>query len=392
MFNRVIGQDQIKEKLRQQLLNEQISHAQLFLGPLGNGGLALALDFAAYILSDEHSDLEAAEKTNAYQKAKRLVHPDLNIVYPYPKLKKDTRSEHFSKDFRNAVTENPYLSHYEWLQQIGSENKQLNIPIQDCHGVIKKLSLKSFESKYKVMIIWMADFLGKEGNVLLKILEEPPENTVFLLVAEDQDKLLNTVLSRTQIIKVNNIAQNVIHENLCNNYELSDSEAQKISSLCNGNWNQALNLINQGVNESADFFKNWMRFLIMAFSRNDKMSYPGLLKWVDEFNKVGRESQKNFCNYALYILREVWRSRITGNQSGILSADEQKMAVTLEKMLDSEQIELLNQLFNDVHYHIERNAHTKILMFNQSIKAGKIIAGKYKSSGTFNNTKEEGVR
>lgn len=380
MFNSVIGQGQVKEKLKQQLLHEQISHAQLFLGPTGNGGLAMALDFAAYILSDQHDDLGAAENSPAFQKARRLVHPDLNIIYPYVKFKKDTRSEDFIKDFRTAVSENPYFSGYEWLQKIGGDNKQLNIPIHECHSVIKKLSLKSFESKYKVMIIWLADYLGKEGNVLLKILEEPPENTVFLLVAEDQDKILNTILSRTQIIKLNNIAQADIQYHLMQEFDLPETEAQKISGLCNGNWNQALNLMNQGVNASADLYKEWLRLVIMAYTRNDKRSLPGILNWIDNFNKVGRENQKNFCNYALYILREAWRMKISGVDSAVLTAEELKIAATLVNMLDAEQIDMLNQLFNDAHYYLERNAHTKIMMLNQSIRAGKIIAGQLKQA------------
>lgn len=378
MFNSVIGQNQVKEKLMQQLLNEQISHAQLFLGSTGNGGLAMAIEFAAYILSDQHHDLEAAENTPAFQKAKRLMHPDLNIIFPYVKLKKETRSEDFLKEYRASVAENPYFSAYEWLQTIGGENKQLNIPIQECHNVIKKLSLKSFESKYKVMIIWLADYLGKEGNVLLKILEEPPENTVFLLIAEDQDKILNTILSRTQIIKLNNIAQEDIQNQLIQQFQMSEDEARKISGLSNGNWNQALSLMNQGVNSSADLYKEWLRLVIMAYTRNDKRSFPGILTWVDNFNKVGRENQKNFCNYALYILREVWRMKISRVDSAVLTSEELKIATTLVNLLDEEQIEMLNQLFNDAHYYLERNAHTKIMMLNQSIRAGKIIAGQVK--------------
>lgn len=380
MFKSVIGQNQIKEKLKQQLQQEQISHAQLFLGPTGHGGLALALEFAAYILCEQHQDLEACENSKAFQKAKRLVHPDLNVIYPYVKINKDTKLEDFAKDFRETAIENPYFSSYEWLQKMGAENKQLNIPIQDCHSVIKKLSLKSFESKYKVMIIWLADYLGKEGNVLLKILEEPPENTVFLLVAEDQERVLNTVLSRTQILKLNNIEQEAVQKQLMTVHGLEELEAQKISGLCNGNWNQALNLMNQGINASADMYKNWLRIVILAFSRNQRGEYPALLKWIDAFHKEGRESQKNFCNYALYILQEVWRYKISAVKSEILSAEEQKIASTLESLIDTEQIELLNQLFNDTHYYLERNAHTKIMMLNQTIRAGKIIAGKHKAA------------
>lgn len=391
MFDSVIGHDQIKDKLRQQLQNGQISHAQLFLGPTGNGGLALALDFAAYILSEEHEDLKAAKNTKAFQKARVLLHPDLNIVYPFVKHDSKTRIEDSIKDFRKAVTENPYLSHYEWMQILGGENKQLNIPKDIPLDIIKKLSLKSFESKYKVMIIWLADYLGKEGNKLLKIMEEPPENTVFLLVAEDQDKILNTILSRTQIIKVNSIAKDTIRNKLIEEFELSASEAEKISALCNGNWNQAVTLANQGVNSSADLFKDWLRILIMAYSRNDKKSFPELLKWVDTFNKNHRESQKNFCSYALYILQETLKTKLNKDTSDLQNSDEQKMIGTLVKLIDFEQIQMLNQLFNDTYYFMERNAHTKILMMNQSIRAGKIVSGRYRSTGSFTNKIEEGV-
>lgn len=383
MFVNVIGQNKIKEKLRLQLENEQISHAQLFLGATGKGGMALALDFAARILSKSRSNPSECENDPGFQKARKLVHPDLHLVFPYPKIKTTTRMEEFHADFRKTILENPYLGLYDWSRELNSENKQLNIPIRDCHNLMKKLSLKSFESEYKVAIIWMADFLGKEGNVLLKILEEPPENTVFLLVAEDQNKILNTILSRTQILKINNIEKSAIQQNLEQKLNINPDLAVDISNICNGNWADAVQLAHEGIDESAEIYKNWMRLLIMGYVRNNKKALSELLSWVDEFSKLGRERQKNFCNYALHILEALCHYSFAENIIAASNPEEQKILKALNDLLDLEQIEQLNELFNNTYYYLERNANIKVLMMNQSIKAGKILAGeKAKSSLT----------
>ena len=219
----------------------RIPHALLFLGSAGCGKLALALAFAQYLVCRNKKDGEACGKCPHCIKAGKLVHPDIH--FSFPTVGTNVKSDELLKEWRKALEENPYLDINQWMQQIGAENKQANINKEECLNIIRKLSLKTFEGNHKVMIIWLPEFLGKEGNRLLKIIEEPPENTNFILVAENSDLILNTILSRCQIVKINQLSDEEVVEGLKLKKEISEEKAQSLSHLVDGDLNEAMKLL-----------------------------------------------------------------------------------------------------------------------------------------------------
>ncbi len=201
-FKQIVGQDAIKQRLINSVKENRVSHAQLFLGPGGSGSLPLAVAYAQYLSCENKQDDDSCGECSSCRKYQKLMHPDLHFSYPFFAKHKDDTALTFIEQWREAFTANPYLSLDTWRSYLDAENKQANINIAECHQIIKKLSFKPFESVYKILILWLPEYLDKEGNALLKIIEEPQPNTLFLLVAQNQDQILNTILSRMQLIKI----------------------------------------------------------------------------------------------------------------------------------------------------------------------------------------------
>jgi DNA polymerase-3 subunit delta' len=204
LFNEIPGQEEVKSQLIRSVNENRISHAQLFLGPEGSGSLALAIAYAQYISCTERKEIDSCGECSSCRKYQKLIHPDLHFSYPFiaSKEKKVEVSTDVIAAWREAIIENPFLGLEEWMQTLDAENKQPNINIAECHDIIKRLTYKSFESEYKVLIMWLPEYLGTEGNSLLKLIEEPPAKTLFILVAQNHDQILNTILSRTQLVKI----------------------------------------------------------------------------------------------------------------------------------------------------------------------------------------------
>jgi DNA polymerase-3 subunit delta' len=366
-FNQVIGQHSVKKSLRQMADGERIPHALIFLGPAGCGKLALAMAFAQYILCEYKTDGESCGKCANCIKASKLIHPDVH--YSFPTIGTNVKSDQYLPEWRRAMDENPYLNVNDWLQGIGAENKQGNINKEECLNIIRKLSLKTFESKNKVLIMWLPEFLGKEGNRLLKLIEEPPENTNFILVAENTDLILNTILSRCQIVKIHQLSDEEIVEGLKSKKGVGDEKALSIAHLSDGNFNEALKLLQQDENDNANLFLEWMRKCYIG-------NGPDLVEWVERFAKIGRENQKQFLKYGLHFMREYMTVKMVGNTSARLRQKELKTANNLTKVIEFEQIEPIVELFNDCSYYIERNANPKILFLDASIQMNQILKTK----------------
>ncbi len=367
LFNQVIGQSSVKESLRKMVDTNRIPHALLFLGPCGSGKLALALAFAQYLLCESKADGAVCGKCPHCIKAGKLVHPDVH--FSFPTVGTNVKSDDFLKEWRKALEENPYMDINQWMQQIGAENKQANINKEECLNIIRKLSLKTFESNHKVMIIWLPEFLGKEGNRLLKIIEEPPENTNFILVAENVDLILNTILSRCQIVKINQLLDEEVVEGLKRKKDVSDEKAHSVAHLVDGDLNEAMKMLEQEENDHANLFLDWMR-----------KSYIGngvdMMKWVEQFAGLGRENQKQFMRYALHFMREYTRMKMAGRGQVRLQNKELETAKKLTKVIEFEQIEKIVQLFSDCSYYIERNANPKVLFLDTSIELNHILKKK----------------
>ena len=366
-FHQIVGQERTKQLLLKMGRSDRMPHAQIFLGPSGCGKLALALAFAQYVLCLDKQENESCGKCSNCTKSAKLVHPDIH--YSYPTVGTKVLSINFLPEWRSAILENVYLDVNLWLHHIGAENKQGNINKDECLSIIKKLSLKIFEGSHKILIIWLPEYLGKEGNRLLKLIEEPPENTLFILVAEEQEKILNTILSRCQIVKINRLQDEEIVQHLIEEKSIDEAKASSVAHLANGDLGSALKLIDSTENNNALLFLEWMRLCYVG-------NGVQLVNWVDNFAKIGREDQKYFLQYGLHFMREYNILKLTGNENVRLLPNELKTAQNLTKVIEFEQVEKITNLFNDLSYYVERNANPKILFLDASLKMNQILKNK----------------
>jgi len=366
-FEQVIGQSKTKQVLQSMIASDRMSHALIFLGPEGCGKLALAFAFAQYVLCNDKQENDSCGKCSNCIKAAKWIHPDIH--YSYPTVGSKAVSTHLLPEWRKAMEQNPYLNANQWLQSIGAENKQGNITKDECVEIIKKLSLKIFEGSHKILIMWLPEYLGKEGNRLLKMIEEPPPNTLFILVAENQEMILNTILSRCQIVKINQLPDEAIQEALINRQNISQEKAAAAAHLAEGNFNEALNLMDNTENDNAILFLEWMRLCYVG-------NGVSMMKWVDGFSKIGRENQKHFLKYGLHFLREYMLLKLAGADKVRLLPNELKTAQNLTKIIEWDQIEAISKLFNDCAYYVERNANPRILFLDASLQLNQILKTK----------------
>lgn len=366
-FSEIIGQSDVKEQLRNMIRGDRMPHALMLLGPSGSGKLPLALAAAQYLLCEDRQAEEPCGRCRACVKAAKFIHPDIH--FSFPTVGTNVKSDQFLPQWRDILTTNPYLDINDWYTHIGAENKQGNINKEECNNIIRKLSLKIFEGSHKVLIMWRPEFLGKEGNRLLKLIEEPPENTRFLLIAENQELILNTILSRCQLIKVNALEDQDVIAGLHQKKEISADEAAATAHLANGDFNEALKMTVQREDDHAPLFLEWMR---LCYQGNGVK----LVEWVERFAQLGREPQKQFLHYALHFMREFMLVKVINKTDVRLRPNELKTATNLTKVMELDQVEQLAGLFSEVSYYIERNANPKVLFLDTSIRMHKIMKRK----------------
>jgi DNA polymerase-3 subunit delta' len=376
-FSDVIGQSEIKAKLIGMVQSGKIPHALMLMGPEGNGNLALALALTQYIQCQNRTDTDSCGTCASCARNHKFIHPDVHFTFPVikPEKQKDPPvSADFINDWRSALSSNVYMSYNDWLQGIGAENKQGNITADECRQIIHHLSLKTYEDGYKIQLIWLAEHLGHEGNILLKVLEEPPPNTIFILVVENSELVLNTILSRTQIVKTAPIADADVMEGLLARFEMDENSARRISRIVDGNFNAALNV--SGGEESANdkLLHQWLLCCHNLKLKPTSTNTKNLLDWVEEAAKTGRENQKIFLKYALFFLRECSLISQTG-KSEKLDGEELKVATRLSALLDADSYENLSKILSRMHYYVERNANPKILFMSNSIRISGVFAG-----------------
>lgn len=394
-FENIIGQQEIKKQLVALVQQNRLSHALLLLGKEGNGTLLLALAMAQYITcektnppaqkaADPLSLFETAEIKNQPShkpddscgicssciKASQLIHPDIH--YSFPVVTKKAGSPPLSSDYilewRSFIKENPYGNIYDWLQYIKAENKQGNITAQECNDINRKLSLKSFESEYKILILWMPEYLGNEGNKLLKQIEEPPPNTLFILVAENENQVLPTIVSRCQMIKIPALETAEIETTLRENNNVPAPQARQIAITCEGNFRTALELLKNAEGDWQGLLRDWLNAIL-------KTGPLAQAKWVDEISRLGRENQKQFLRYFNHLLEQAIRSNILGSSSA-LSENEKDFIQRLNKLADISQQQAIIEELDRASYYIERNANAKILFHALTIKVYHIIQDK----------------
>jgi DNA polymerase-3 subunit delta' len=399
----VIGHQEVKDQLAELLTADKLPHAMMILGPEGSGGLPLALAVAQNLVCERRSgrkqedqgmfaapsmfgDAEpVAQNTEplsdacgecpACQKAAKFIHPDIHYTFPAVTGKSKTGppiSADYIVEWRKALTENPDMNGNDWLGQITTENKQGNITVNECHEIIKGMSLKTFESKYKIQIIWMAEYLREAGNTLLKIIEEPPADTIFILVVENIELILTTVISRTQLVKLPAIEDTDLAAYLRTQFELDEKTALRIARISDGNLNAAMEYANGAEHQNDTQLREWLSVCLRI--KGSQASEPSLklMAFVEEISKIGRENQKIFLKYFLWFLRES-NLLALGLPSEKLEDSELEFAKKLATILDPDTTDNLNQLINKVHYYVERNANPKILFLSTSFRIAAIL-------------------
>ncbi len=386
-WDKVIGHENIKHHLQEMVSKNRLSHALLFLGKEGSGALPLAIEFAKYIvcqpkatpivedlfggMSAMPNTISEEEITAAKQRAEQLIHPDLHFSFPViPKKPGDKPvSSDYIKEWREFIQIYPYGNVYDWLLSINAENKQGNITAEECHDILKKLSLKTYEAEYKVLVLWMPEYLGKEGNKLLKLIEEPPANTLFILVAENEEKILPTILSRCQLVKIPALQTSEIEKALIERANCTEETARQVASICEGNYREALQLLQHSEEDWQSLAKDWLKFII-------RRMLPEQIKWVDEMSKLGREKQKQFLRYFNHLLEQSIRIKVLGIDQVHLPENEKDFAVRVNKIANVSQQEAIVEELDKASYYIERNANGKILFQALSIKLHHIILNK----------------
>lgn len=392
LFKDVIGQEQVKQHLAEMVQQDRLSHALLFLGKQGSGALPLALAFAQYIVSlpqpspvveDLFGGMTALEPAPkfihpndiaeqlAYQRASQLIHPDLHFSYPViPKKSGDKPvSTDYITEWREFIQQFSYGNAFDWLQFIGAENKQGNITAEECNDIIRKLSLKTFESEYKVLLMWMPEYLGKEGNKLLKLIEEPPANTLFLLVAENEEQILQTILSRCQLVRIPALENADIENALTERSSAAPQTARQIAAISEGNYREALALLQHAEDDWQSILRDWLNATL-------KGGPIAQVKWVEEISKMGREKQKQFLRYFNHLVEVSVRVKVLGTERVAAAENELAFAQRLNKIASVTQQEAIIEELDRASYYIERNANPKMLFQALTFKLHHIIQNK----------------
>ena len=369
----VIGQQDVKQRFVQSVTEERVSHAQLIYGPEGSGGLPLALAFAQYLTCEQPADEDSCGRCSSCIKNQKLVHPDVHYSFPVATVRDilKPKSTDFIEEFRKAVIDQPYLDFNDWFESLDTANKQGFMSVEESADILRKLHLKSFESPYKIVIQWMPEKMRTEAaNKLLKIIEEPPDRTIFFLVTENRDQILGTLLSRTQLVRVKHLTLDEIEQSLIKNMELPQSQAHSIAFLADGNYHLALQLAAHEASEMSfeTAFIEWMRLCFQPIKSIEK-----LLKWVDTIAKSGRESQKQFLTASIHTLRECIIANIAAPQLLRLDDQQQHTLKDFIPFIHKGNIHQFIQELNDACFHVERNANAKILFLDLSFRLNKAL-------------------
>ena len=365
-FRDIIGQDAVTTLLRSAVAEGRIPHAQLICGGEGVGKLAVAIAYARYLCCTRRNGEDACGECPSCKKFDKLAHPDLHFAFPI--YKKDSQKTPHSDDFidkwRQAVAENPYMTLNLWMDYIGTENQQGLIYASQSEEIIRKLTLKSSEGGYKVMIIWMAEKMNTEcSNKLLKMIEEPPAQTVFLLVAENPDLLLPTIQSRVQRLTLRPIEEEVIARTLCEKYGLTDTDARQIAHAAAGNWLQAVETIHLG-NRSKEYIELFMMLMRKSYARDLK----GMRQWADTVAGMGREPQKNFLIYCQRMIRESFICNFHRPEINYMNADEANFTIRFAPFVNEKNIFGIMDELNEAQRHIEQNVNAKMVFFDLALK------------------------
>ncbi len=378
LFKDIIGQENIKKHLIQSVENGRTPHAQLFVAPQGSGGLSMAIAYAQYILCNNFEGENNTGNHLCNSKCENLAHPDLHFVFPVAgndKVKKNPVSDLFLDEWREFIKVSPYGSLYNWYQRLGIENKQGQIGVDEAEKIVKKLILKSYEGGAKVMIIWMAEKMNiSASNKLLKLIEEPPKNTVLILITENEEQIINTILSRCQLLQFKRLSEHDIENALIKFENTEDRLAAKIAHRVDGNYNKALHLLQEDANDLV--FEKWFIFWVRAAfkAKGDASVIQDLIGWSDEIAKTGRETQKRFLQYCMQFFRQALMLNYKANDLVFLEPQTENFDLNkFAPFVHGTNIENITIALNDAIYHIERNGNAKIILLDLSINLTRFL-------------------
>jgi len=378
LFSDILGQQHIKAHLTKSVAAGRIPHAQLFVGPEGSGTLPMAIAYAQYILCQNTNAENTGGNAACNLKFEHLSHPDLHFAFPVTtndKVKRHPVSSHFLDEWRQLLKQQPYGNLFDWYKLLGVDNKQGQIGVDEAQDIVKALSLKSYEGGYKVMLIWMAEKMNTAcANKLLKLIEEPPEQTIFILITEDEEQIIGTIRSRCQTLHFPPLSEVVIAEGLVKQYNIDMAVATKIAQQANGNYNKACDLVYQ---DSEDIqFEKWFVFWVRsAFkAKGNKSAIHDLISWSEEIAKTGRETQKQFLHFCLNYFRQALL--LNYNATDLVYLEPKSEDFKLEKFApfihDANIMDISKEL-QDAIYHIERNGNSKIILTDLSIKLTRLL-------------------
>lgn len=371
-FRDIIGHKEIRQKLIRVIQDQRVSHAQLFTGPEGCGKLAMAIAYAQYVNCQDKQEDDSCGICSSCLKFEKLVHPDLHFMYPVATTKEITGkpiSINFIKQWRSFLfSNNYYVGLNDWYEAIEIEKKQGSINVYDCNDLLKTLSYTTYEAEYKVMIIWMVEKLHHAAAPkLLKILEEPPDKTLFILVSEKPEQIMSTIISRTQIVRIPKIANDEMEDYIGRTTSLTPAESQKICSLSEGNYLDARRILKGDDDVSHfQFFRQWMRSCYSVNLREIK-------KTTDEFAVMGRERQKQFFSFSLKIIRDCLLSHFKNDRILILEGEELEFINKFSPYIHHGNGAEFSEKLNSSYSQIERNANPSILFLNLSLKFAGLL-------------------
>lgn len=379
LFQDILGQDHIKNYLITTANAGRIPHAQLFIGPEGSGTLPMAIAYAQYILCANVDGENNTGKSACNLKFDNYSHPDMHFVYPVTStddVKGDSVvSSNFLEQWRSFLKENPYASLFDWYKKLEIPKKQGIISVKESAAINKNLSLKAYEGGYKVMIIWMADKMRTDAaNKLLKLLEEPPEKTVFILISESIDDLLQTIISRCQVVDFLALPEQVITDKLISAHQVEANVAKKIAHQCEGNYNKALHLLHKDDDDSIfeEWFINWVRAAFKAKGNASVIS--DLIAWSTTIAKEGRETQKNFLQFCIQFFRQALLLNYQAKDLVYLEPNFENFK--LEKFapfIHGNNIMDIFKELEDAIYHFERNGNSNVILTDLSIKLTRLL-------------------
>jgi len=376
-YSEIVGNQHIKSHLLNTVQTGRLAHAQLFTGSMGSGILPAAIAYAAEILCLQYKK-DSPEYKNTKKRARQLIHPDLHFVFPVAttdKVKDKPVSDDFIHEWREFVLKNPYTSLFQWLTSLGIERKQGNISRYEADRIAQKLALKPFEGGYKVMIIWMAENMNSTcANRILKLIEEPADKTVLLLLAENENKILSTILSRCQKLNFPLLSENAISEGLMRDFKISQTEASHLAIAARGSYNRAIQLL-ENSEETKEFEKWFVDLVRTAFSaRGNKKSILSLLDWADEVAAKNRETQKQFIGYCTETFRQAFLQNYQMEELVYFKSHDPGFQLSrFAPFIHHNNIFEIRDILEKAYYGIERNVNGKVIFTDLSIKLTRLI-------------------